>query len=70
MSELEEAINKMMEVAGFMARFEHLQQIPEWFSKYTWTEKEEAEFRKWFVKKHGKISWPYFNLQYGLRIKE
>jgi hypothetical protein len=48
----EKAINKMMEISGYMARYHHLSQMGDypWYSKYTCTLDEESEFRKWFIK--------------------
>jgi hypothetical protein len=70
----EAAINKMFEVAGYNTRVEHLKliskAIPDWYSRYWYTRKDETVFRNWFVKNYGKSYWPWFNLMYGLRVKD
>ena len=77
--DIDEIIDKMMEMAGYNARSHHLRQMGDypWYSKYTWTEGEETEFKRWFVRKLVRNGWPkgiaekewlWFNLMYGLRI--
>ena len=53
-----------------------------WCVHYSWTQEESDEYQKWwfdfyknnvapkYSKKYLEKSWPWFNLQYGLRIKE
>jgi len=54
----------------------------DWFSYYTWTKDEEAEYQLWFIKflsewttpkmpgKYYLQEWQWYNLNHGLRIKE
>lgn len=74
-----DAINKMMEIAGYSARYEHLVQMGDypWYSKYTWSAQEENEFKRWFLEsfrkkfKHMKHraekEYGWFHLMYGLK---
>jgi len=68
-------INKELEPHGLT--YEDILKIPDWFIKYTTTEKESKEWIEWCVKKLRKngmskkqavkeVQW--FDLMYGLRI--
>lgn len=53
-----------------------------WCSHYEWTQEESDEYKKWYIKfyqenvtprytkKYLERNWQWFNLQYGLRIKD
>jgi hypothetical protein len=53
-----------------------------WCSHYDWTQEESDNYKKWWIdffqnnvsprrsKKLLEIHWQWFNLQYGLRIKD
>jgi hypothetical protein len=53
-----------------------------WCSYYTWTQKESNEYKKWFIdflqndvsprrsKKLLEREWQWFDMMYGLRIKD
>ena len=75
-----DAINKMMRIAGYKKRYNDLKHIPNWYTKYTMTSAEQERLGKWYVKKamrRMKVSpnqadrmWQWFNLGYGLRVKD
>jgi len=53
-----------------------------WCTHYSWTQKESDTYKKWWIdffynnvtpkrtKKYIEKSWPWFNLQYGLRVSD
>ena len=53
-----------------------------WCSHYDWTQQESDEYKKWYIKfyqenvtprytkKYLEKSWQWFNLMYGLKIKD
>jgi hypothetical protein len=72
-----EAVNKMMETAGYSERYEDLLDDPDWLDKYTWTPEQSEEFKAWFIstirkrlhvpKYLAERHYAWFNLDVGLR---
>jgi len=78
-------IDKMLEKYGvgydYVNKNQTLYETP-WYQYYTWTQKESDEYEKWWIEfmkanvspkysvKYIKSSWPWFNLKYGLKIKD
>lgn len=50
----EDAINKMLEIAGHEVRFNDIEKMENWFQIYTCNEKQENEFKLWFINEYSK----------------
>ena len=77
--------NKMLEKHGVDYDYVMVNQYIDglvWCSHYSWTQEESDEYKKWYIKfyqenvtpryskKFLEHQWSWFNLQYGLRIKD
>ena len=77
--------NKMLEKHGVDYDYVMANQEVEgrlWCSHYSWTQEESDAYQKWWIdffynnvtpkrtKRWIKLQWPWYNLMYGLRIKE
>lgn len=67
--ELKDIINKQFEIAGHDMTYEKALEDPEWYYKYTITEEQEKEFKRFLIKdaKVKKHKVGMFLLMYGLR---
>jgi len=76
----EDAINKMMEIAGYSERIEDLREEEDgWYNKYTMTEEQEEEFKEWFTKeivkrnisnkRKAEDNYLWFFMCYGLKVE-
>lgn len=71
-------INKMLEISGSKLTYYDVLDVPDWYTKNTMTEQQEAEFKEWYLlnfrkfhratKKYTNESYGWFNLAYGLKI--
>ena len=60
-----------------IAKVKRWKKDPPWYSRLTWTKKEEADYKKWWLRTVAKADkttqreaergWPMWNLMYGLR---
>lgn len=77
---IKDAINKQFIIAKHKVRFEACFKIKDWYSKFTMTKKQHAEWKKWFLEnfkkkfsyctlKSAKKEFVWFDLMYGLRIE-
>lgn len=75
-----ELINKQFQICGIDLTYDDVtnNKIPNWYSKYTCTEKQNKKWREFgvkflikngFTKKNAQKEMNYFNLDYGLRLK-
>lgn len=72
---LKEVINKQMEINWYSERWNDLQNIPDWFNKFTTTEETEKKFKEWLkvylkpftIKARIDIDIWWFILNYWLR---
>ena len=76
---VKDAINKQFIIAKHKVRFEACFKIKDWYSKFTMTKKQHAEWKKWFLAefkkrklssyRKGAREFVWFDLMYGLRIE-
>lgn len=74
-----EAINKQFEIAGHSVTFDDVKEIDDWLSVYKITEKQEQEFKEWFLQEivaqrisTKRLSYNYyswFSLGYSLTLQ-
>jgi hypothetical protein len=65
----EECLKEMFRRVGLEYPNEELTKDPKWYTKYTWTEAEENDFRKWmlaFVKKHARWTAKHAAYEVGM----
>ena len=78
---IENAINKMFEIAGHEVRYVDIKNSQEaWYQKYTMTKEQEETWKQWFLKEVvaekiinkslAEKEFMWFNLSYGLKISD
>jgi hypothetical protein len=76
-----DAINKMLEIAGYKLTYEDLKKDKDWIKKYSMTNKQHDEWEAWFIKTVTKRKicpatsdpqrmFDWYDLDLGLRIKK
>jgi hypothetical protein len=76
-----EAIDKMLNIAGYELTYEDLVKDKDWISKYSMTSKQHDEWEKWFIRaavkkkispctKFAKQMFQWHTLDIGLKIKD
>jgi len=77
---LTKALDKMFKCVGFDSFDKEFTDQDDWYSKRTWTTKQNEEFKKWFIaqgkkdlkftKKMLEKEYAWFNLKWGWKIEE
>jgi hypothetical protein len=78
---IKDAVNEMFKISNNDVSYDDVTHENEWYIKYSMTSEQEAEWKTWFIKelvkrrlclskKHANNEFIWFNLNYGLTIKE
>lgn len=76
-----DAINKMMQIAGYNIEYKELLNKKNWFDHYSITQTQSEDFEKWYKLRlhednkimHQRVrnlNFEIFNLTFGLKVKE